>query len=330
MPDDENVTRSDPDLSARLRDASLTTADLGLLGAGATRARAQRRRNRRRTLAAGTLSLLVIGGVAMASGGSGLLVTTPTPPAQLPTAVPSTHDTPTGPPPSPSFDPPTGPVPTTTPTNGEASTAPAQGWVDEEVVEAATPTRAPQWALADFRFPIEEQWDDDPIQEFAMEVELDPRWWRNAACDGATAAPDAIAMRTVIKPGPDVEASRQVAVFPDEETAAAAFEDLRSALADCNVAHTDDQGVETTYIYEPIFFADDGFWEAQISDPPDDGTFGPGVELHYSDMSVSLLDGAVIYVATAQAFSDEMRAEALAALGDEFEAVQPQLDDLQP
>jgi hypothetical protein len=194
------------------RDAARPVRD-----ADAVCASAVRHRNQRRGLAAAATAVVAVTiavGVAIVRGlpdATSLAPIAP-PTSTVPTPEPTSTTAPTE----------TTPPPETTP--GTMTTAASPPPLTEAEARAA---------LEDFRFPDEDEWHaNEEAPHYLVETETEVTAWHAAGCAyGSVPATTALAMRTVTNAGPD--ATRQVAVFSDAESAGEAFTRLRTAMRGC-------------------------------------------------------------------------------------------------
>jgi hypothetical protein len=179
-----------------------------------------------------------------------------------------------------------------------------------------------------FRFPPEEEWEQDG--DFPSTPDTSAT---GVAAFGCTEAdvPGALAVRTVLKPGAETGNLRQLAVFADPATAAEAFATLRDTMRGCHAEpqRFDDgaQVTETTFVGEQLALGEESFWVGAKEVPvAADGTRGE--ELFYSQAALYALDGATVSVLVDPAFGDDQRAGFVDDASAEWEQLRPQLDGL--
>ena len=266
---------------------------------------AQRDRARRRAVAA-VAGLAVVAAVAL--GGTLLPRTTSTAPA-TPSPSPTTSVETTGPAPSPTVTGATTAPPTTAATTGTTTAPP----LTREAAAAV---------VGELRFPAEADWrpaPDTPVLDDADPV------WTALACPGVAVAPDPLAVRHVEYLLVDVAEERQVVVFEDAASAAAAFADLRGRMRACHAAPAvevvGDETWTTTIVGGQLELGEESFWVAE--DTRITGGHRDGQQQTGTSADLLVLDDNVVVSILSPAWSDDGRAAFVAAASAEWEAFRP-------
>jgi hypothetical protein len=302
----------DDTLRDRLSAAASTTTSRPLRAASTVRRSAERHRAQRRGAAAVVVVAAAATAVALGSTLGPQLLSAP--PAVDPT--PSVTQDPT---PSPSTP---DPSPTAPPTTTEAPPEPQ-----------VTQQEATAFVEA-FRFEDEEEWAQD--LDFASQVDTGATTLRAFGCRDGRQVDGALAVRQVVRPGPDVGQSRAVAVYADAAAAAEVFAELRSAMRTCHatpyVFDGDDAYVsETTWVGGQLELGTESFWVGQREIVLERSDGSPvGDELYFSSAALLVLDGTTVTVIDDPAFTDEGRAQFVQDATAEWERLRPQLDPVVP